>query len=400
MTKRIFLNACVIGLLLGPIMAQNLVINGGFERNSPKTAGVWQLRPQPCDFAPSAAVVNTSAQGWQTFEVQTPDLLVWDSLTKCPAFPPPHRGQRMLGLIMYHPFQDGQFSFDYHELVQGTLAKPLIKGETYRVSFWVLADETLGIKHLAQVYGRSSSIRPVFCGNFGFYFSDSPINVKENFMVSQLNFAVKPQINLESILDTRGVWRKITLAFTADRSGYKYFLFGNFFSDAVTRINMGDDERMALEDKNQTPDFWKSTKRIGYYLFDDFSIVQDPQARMEQALLVDKNYTLQDAILFDSGKPELRSGSEQSIFDLARLLQRNPGTQVEIEGHTDAEGDAASNQQLSEARAKSVYDALIIKGVAATQIRWKGYGEQKPIASNDTESGRQQNRRVTCRVLE
>jgi len=389
-----------MGLSILPVLAQNLVINGGFGRNSPKTAGVWQVRPKPCDFAPSADVVNTSAQAWQTFEVQTPDLLLWDSVASCPAFPRPHSGRRMLGLIMYHPFQDGQFSFDYHELVQGTLAKPLIKGKTYRVGFWVLADESLGGKHLTQVYGRTSSIRPVFCGNFGFYFSDSPINVRENFMVSQLDFAVKPQINLESILETKGVWRKITLAFTADRSGYQYFLFGNFFSDAVTRINMGDDERMALEDKNQTPDFWKSTKRIGYYLFDDFSIVEDPLARMEQALLVDKKYTLQDALLFDSGKPELRSGSGQTISDLAGLLQKNPTIQIEIGGHTDGQGNSASNLMLSEARAKTVHDALIIKGVAASQLTWKGYGEQKPIASNDTESGRQQNRRVECTVLD
>lgn len=55
---------------------------------------------------------------------------------------------------------------------------------------------------------------------------------------------------------------------------------------------------------------------------------------------------------------------------------------------------------LSEARAKTVHDALIIKGVAASQLTWKGYGEQKPIASNDTESGRQQNRRVECAVLD
>ena len=180
-----------------------------------------------------------------------------------------------MGLIMYHPFQDGQFAFDYHELIQGVLAKPLEKGKTYRLSFWVYTNDSLGNQHLNKVYGRTTGIRATLCGNFGFYFSDARINTRENFMTSQLDFTVKPQVNLAQIVETKGQWRKISLAFKADRGGYKYFLFGNFFSDAVTPINMGDEERMQLDEKNQTLEFWKKTKRIAYYLFDDFAIMAE-----------------------------------------------------------------------------------------------------------------------------
>jgi outer membrane protein OmpA-like peptidoglycan-associated protein len=392
---------CLFCSLFIPIgAAQNLVINGGFERQTPRVAGTAYVPPTPCDFAGSHDVVNTSAQGWKTFEVQTPDLLQWDTLAGCPSFPKPHKGQRMVGLIMYHPFQDGQFSFDYHELIQGTLAKPLEKGKTYRISFWVYTNDSLGAQHLRGVYGRSTGIRPVVCGNFGFYFSDAPINKRENFMVSQLDFAVRPQVNMEPILETKGQWRKISFAYKPERSGYKYFLFGNFFSDAVTRINMDNEERMLLEEKNQTPDFWKTTKRIGYYLFDDFVITADPNASIEQALLVDKNYTMQDALLFDFGKAELRPEASTSLDQLAAVLQKNTTLRFEIGGHTDNVGDESSNQKLSESRALHVYQELIARKVAPEQLSWKGYGKTKPLMTNDTEDGRQKNRRVACRMVE
>ena len=199
------------------VIAQNLVVNGGFERQAPKVAGTWQAAPKPCQFASASDIVNSSAEGWKTFDVQTPDLLEWDSVNTCPNFPKPRKGNRMMGLIMYHPFQDGQFAFDYHELIQGTLAKPLEKGQTYRLSFWVYTNDSLGAQHLNKVYGRTTGIRPTLCGNFGFYFSDRRINTRENFMLSQLDFPVKPQVNMAEIVETKGQWRKISLAFKADR---------------------------------------------------------------------------------------------------------------------------------------------------------------------------------------
>lgn len=390
-----------INLLLSlQTSAQNLVQNGGFERQAARQAGVWQTPPKPCQFSSASLVVNTSAEGWKTFDVQTPDLLVWDSLGGCPAFPKPRKGQRMMGLIMYHPFQDGKFAFDYHELIQGTLVKPLEKGKTYRLSFWVYTNDTLGAQHLNSVYGRTARIRPTFCGNFGFYFSNGRITTGENFMTSQLDFPVKPQVNLAQIIETKGQWRKISMAYKADRSDYQYFLFGNFFSDAVTPINMGDEERMQLDERNQSLDFWKKNQRIAYYLFDDFSIVADENAAIEQSLLVEKKYTLQDALLFDFGKAELRPDAMATLDKLAAVLQKNPALHFEIGGHTDNIGDENSNQLLSEQRALNVYKALVEKKVAPEQLAWKGYGKSNPAAPNDTEEGRQKNRRVECKVLD
>jgi outer membrane protein OmpA-like peptidoglycan-associated protein len=390
------------------IFSQNLVVNGGFERQ-PVQDGT--LPPKPCQFARTAFVVNTCAPGWRTFDTHTPDLLEWDTLAGCPIFPKPRTGRRMIGLIMYHPFQDGQFVFDYHELVQGTLAKPLEKGKTYRISFWAYTNDSLGVHHLTKVFGRGPAqqgkgkqislggFRPLFCGNFGFYFSENKIQTREEFMQSQVDFPVRPQVNLEEIVETNGEWLKITLSFKTDRP-HKYFLFGNFFSDAATKINMDEEERMQLDVKNEALSFWEKNKRIAYYLFDDFSIVEYNAAAIELSLLNDKKYTFQSALLFDTGKSDLKPEAEAALQQLAEVLQKNPALKVEIGGHTDNVGDDASNQTLSEKRAQSVFNALINRAINANQISWKGYGESSPVAENDSDIGRQKNRRVECRVLE
>lgn len=383
-------------LLLAPFLhAQNYVVNGSFERQPPRKAGLWQKPPQPCQFSGSPDILNTSAEGWRTYEIQTPDLLVIDSSAACQIFPKPRRGNRMVGLIMYHPFQDGQFSFDYHELIQGTFARPLEKGKTYRVSCWVNTNDSLGTQHLASVYGRSTNIHPVFCGNFGFYFSEAKIQEEENFMQSIIDFPMIPQVNYPKIVNTNGTWQKISLQFKTDQP-YKYFLFGNFYSDAITPINMDAETRMQLDEKNKDLQFWAKTKRIAYYLFDDFAVVEDNETNIENALLREKRYTFESALLFETGKSDLKLRATAAIQGLATTLLKNSNLKIEIGGHTDNVGEEQANQSLSEARALAVYEALITHQVPPEQITWKGYGESTPIASNNTAAGRRKNRRVEC----
>lgn len=378
--------------------AQNYVTNGSFERESPRKAGVWKVEVLPCQFSKASPLFTTNAQGWNTFDLMTPDLLVLDTVHSCPHLPAPPTGRRMVGLIMYHPFQDGQFSFDYHELIQGSLGKPLEKGRTYRVSFWTRSDDSLGLRHLSEVYGRVTKIRPVYCGNFGFYFSIGPITTRENFMESQLDFSVQPQLNLEDIVATNGEWRQYSFTFRADQP-YRYFLFGNFFSDAVTKINMNADERERLDVQNTQlgPDFWQKTKRIAYYLFDDFRVAVDTGTAtltLEKALREHNRYTFPEGVLFDFGKSILRASAQTELVNLTQFLQKNPAIHVEIGGHTDNIGGTAANQRLSEQRAQAVYDYLVQHQVATAQISWRGYGEAIPVAPNDTETNRQRNRRV------
>ncbi|OIP05808.1 MAG: hypothetical protein AUJ97_00090 [Bacteroidetes bacterium CG2_30_32_10] len=104
-------------------------------------------------------------------------------------------------------------------------------------------------------------------------------------------------------------------------------------------------------------------------------------------------------IFFDTGKSTLRPESYAELGILYQLLSDNPKMRIEISGHTDNKGSAALNKKLSESRAKSVVDYLISKGIDASRLEYKGYGFDMPIAPNDTEAGRQQNRRTEFKVI-
>lgn len=99
-------------------------------------------------------------------------------------------------------------------------------------------------------------------------------------------------------------------------------------------------------------------------------------------------------VLFDVGKADLKPAAERTIARLADFMAQYPERRVLIEGYTDSTGDEGFNQRLSEDRANSVRDALAADGIPRNRIDTQGYGESYPKASNDTASGRQQNRRV------
>jgi outer membrane protein OmpA-like peptidoglycan-associated protein/predicted negative regulator of RcsB-dependent stress response len=105
-------------------------------------------------------------------------------------------------------------------------------------------------------------------------------------------------------------------------------------------------------------------------------------------------------VFFETNKWDLKPESKAELNKLADLLRANPTKKVEISGHTDNVGNDAANQTLSDNRAASVVTYLVGQGVAATQLTSKGYGETKPVASNDTEEGRAKNRRTEFKILE
>jgi outer membrane protein OmpA-like peptidoglycan-associated protein len=99
-------------------------------------------------------------------------------------------------------------------------------------------------------------------------------------------------------------------------------------------------------------------------------------------------------IFFESGKANLKSASYYELNTLAQNLVNNPSIKIQIIGHTDNVGSDVDNQILSEARAKSVADALVLRGIAQERVSYLGLGESQPIADNETEEGRKTNRRT------
>ena len=104
--------------------------------------------------------------------------------------------------------------------------------------------------------------------------------------------------------------------------------------------------------------------------------------------------TFDQGILFKTGKSDLSASAKNSLDQFAVSLQNNPQTNVQIYGHTDNTGSLAVNQRLSKERAMSVLNYLNNAGVAKSRMVSDGFDYQFPVASNDTEAGRAQNRRV------
>lgn len=104
-------------------------------------------------------------------------------------------------------------------------------------------------------------------------------------------------------------------------------------------------------------------------------------------------------IFFDSGSSTLREDSEYELQRLIDFLNTNPTTKIRINGHTDNVGKAEDNLKLSIDRAKAVYDYLVSKALATGRLTYKGFGETKPVTNNDTEEGRQMNRRIEFEVV-
>ena len=104
-------------------------------------------------------------------------------------------------------------------------------------------------------------------------------------------------------------------------------------------------------------------------------------------------------VFFDTNSFKLRSESYTELDKLITILAKNPSTKIEIDGHTDNVGKDADNLTLSNNRAKAVYNYLVSKKANKANLTFKGYGAAKPIAPNNTEAGRAQNRRTEFIVL-
>lgn len=105
-------------------------------------------------------------------------------------------------------------------------------------------------------------------------------------------------------------------------------------------------------------------------------------------------------VFFATGQYTLLDESKSELDAVVTLLNNNPTLKVELGGHTDNVGKESDNQQLSEQRARAVRDYLIVQGIDASRLTYRGYGESQPVASNDTEEGRSLNRRTEFKIID
>lgn len=132
---------------------------------------------------------------------------------------------------------------------------------------------------------------------------------------------------------------------------------------------------------------------------DTLRIASRASVRRDFALRqVIEGLTLRLDVHFDTNRSEIRDESFPALDRAVRMLVEHPSLRLEVGGHTDAVGSERANERLSQARASAVLDYLVAAGVEADRITARGYGESRPVASNDSEEGRALNRRVEVRL--
>jgi len=125
-----------------------------------------------------------------------------------------------------------------------------------------------------------------------------------------------------------------------------------------------------------------------------------PPKKAPRVVLTDSSIVIQDKVMFETGSATILEQSHGLLHEVAAMLSDNPQIELmDVEGHTDAKGGASMNKKLSKERARSVVEFLAKSGVAKSRLQAKGYGLERPIADNETEEGREQNRRVEFNIV-
>ena len=181
--------------------------------------------------------------------------------------------------------------------------------------------------------------------------------------------------------------------------------------EVTFNIEIRYENRLAYQDQISLNPYMFAQRNSKNYVINAYLYVEEGnnqnEAQSENTKLLQKlvdnsskSITLKN-IYYENGNSVLKTESYQMLEELATFLNQNKSISLEIIGHTDNIGNASQNRILSKERAKSIIDFLVNKGVEKTRLKANGYGQERPIASNDDEiEGRELNRRIEVRVWE
>ena len=338
------------------LTAQNLIPDPGFE--------IMQKTPSKDDngIRCTSNWVNAVLSGGDYYNTAAKSKLLGVGAPRnIFGYQQPHSGNGYAGICIQK---------DMMEYVETKLTNPLKKGQTYLIEFYICRAEHR-LHHVDE---------------FGVLFTN-----KMQWGAEKTGIPIKPPvefINPNGYNDTKN-WIKLSATYTADGSE-AVIILGHFNYDKKKRM-----------------------KGKAHYYIDDVSIIPisnetnisvnvvETKASASSTDSIPKilspkfgeTITLKN-IFFETNKSELLPASFFELDKLVQYLTTSSNTTIKISGHTDNTGNQDQNKILSEARAKAVADYLIIKGIDKTRINYIGYGGLKPIATNDTDNGKKQNRRV------
>ncbi|MES2133330.1 MAG: OmpA family protein [Bacteroidota bacterium] len=360
----------VLSLQLG--IAQNLIPDSSFEKN----------KFIPMDFSALNASYSWSIPSWGTSDLfckcdrktkESSDKIYSevDVPQNTMGYQYPHSGTCYAGIFV---FSHG----NYREYLQTALKEPLKKNKTYLFTMYIsLAD-----------YSRIS------IDQLGVCFLTNKADYHSSDVITDLS---PVYINIEHEVgnDVKD-WHRVTATYKS-HGGESYLLFGSFDINKIkkTKLSAPKEIKSRINQK---------IERDAYYFIDDVSLVEtslneqmDTTLNSEQepakTISPDSLFVLKN-VLFNTNETILLPPSYPELNVIVEYLKKNPQTHIEIFGHTDNSGNETANKKLSTGRAKAVASYLISGGIDKDRIKYNGYGSLKPIATNNTEEGKQQNRRV------
>ncbi len=350
-------------LLCTDVCAQrNLVHNPGFEAVVPgKRAGL----DNPIDVAAGWSAPNMGRSLLYTTRgdyIYDPHGSLWPFKART--------GKNVAGMNVYGD-DDGALRREY---IQGTLTKPLTTGRKYFFEFWVHyhceGANNIGIAFLPE------KIKDTTAGLLNF----QPVSFQKK---------VTPYDN------GTDAWTLVRDSFVAARP-FQYFVIGNFFHDSLTLIegNTYDhhfayiDDILVVEAPNQpatTPPITREEEK---------KWAENVETSKGMTTTAGGNAENTGKVFFKFDSAEITPESAALLDDLVTQLSQQKGVKIELKGFASSEGGTAYNKQLSQRRNESVQQYLTKKGIAASGISMNAFGEDNPVAPNDTEDNRSKNRRV------
>jgi OOP family OmpA-OmpF porin len=354
---------CWLAVVLQPAAGQqNIVPNPGFERFAAPPVG-WTYK---------GAMFGQVVKYWFSATTASPDVygpgvrVPVDWRDKGFGQQKARTGKSMAGFTLFGCTNGKPHCREYIEI---QLAEPLVTGQTYYVEFWVA--------HLE----RSLQI-----DNIGAYFSMSEIRRTTDEVLVR-----EAQVRADKAVEApNGKWVKVSGYFQPKYEA-EYLVIGNFVDDRGT-------QSVAYRD---------DCYNYAYYYIDDVLVKKvppmlpvpvKPDDLTRIPLETGKTIRLKN-IYFEFDRDELMPRSHVELNKLLGILRANPGMVIQIVGHTDSLGNAPYNLDLSRRRAQSVVKFLVENKIARGRLRFHGEGEKEPIATNDTDEGRSQNRRVEFVIL-
>ncbi len=293
---------------------------------------------------------------------------------------------------------------DYREYLQTQLKEPLRAGEMYRVSFYVsLSEYSSGA--VATIGALFSADR--VCDTVRSVLMNKEVrNIASGISQTVASYYEPQVVNAyDRVLTDTKAWMQISGTFTA-QGGERYMTIGNFFP--ASQSNVVDLDSLTyllpgayyyIDDVSVVCLGCKDTTGNNIIAKDTMSVTSSPVVSpMGDSLQVGATFVLRN-IFFDYDKAVLLQQSYNELQQLLTIMQHHPEMRIEVRGHTDGHGSIDYNQRLSENRAKAVVEFLVSKGIDERRLQYKGFGKSMPIASNATEEGRAQNRRVEFRIL-